>query len=251
MKIKSKRKQESSSRVPRIWLLFPQLAQTIKAKHLAVGLVGHGHDFDHALRVGQMAVRVTWNQSRRVAVLAGIAGLCHNADRITEKHKGLSTTSNATDASVADVTALVNGWLDLVPGLSLTERGSIIDAVIHHGSKPNGSDNPLILVGLTDADRLVNLEADIIPRTAQHHHDIPVLDPVVFENDPKANYKEPGTVFWDLNNTRSWANKGGPWSIRLPESRRLARERAKFLDDYFRLIKKQRKDSGLIPYPEI
>lgn len=236
--------------IPKIWELYLALAKVVKQEHLRAGLVDQGHDFDHALRVGQMALRVAWPYDQDAAKLAGIAGLCHNADRIIERLEGLNQSLNVSEVPDHEVIGLVGGWLDRCVDLGEGDRGLVIRAVLHHGSKPNSPDDPLVLVALTDADRLVNLEADVIPRTAVFHYNLPFLDPVLFENDPEANYRMPKTVFWDLNNARNWVNSEGPWIIRLPEARKLAHERAQFLADYFDLIKRQRAEAGLIPYPK-
>ncbi|HYU64713.1 MAG TPA: hypothetical protein VEK36_00380, partial [Candidatus Paceibacterota bacterium] len=88
-----------------MWELFPELARTVRKAHEDVGLISGGHDFHHALRVGQMAILVAWEESQRMAKLAGAAGLCHNADRILERQRELKS-SNVSSIDEESVRAL-------------------------------------------------------------------------------------------------------------------------------------------------
>ena len=74
----------------RIWNRLPALTAIVRASHKEVGLVG-AHDFVHAARVGEIAWQIaasTW-EPEGLALLAGAAGLCHNADRILQKKLGI------------------------------------------------------------------------------------------------------------------------------------------------------------------
>lgn len=238
----------------KIWEVYPGLAGAVKQAHDEVGLNNGGHDFDHALRVAQMALTVAWPENQHLALFAGMAGLCHNADRILERKLHLKS-GNISTVSDEDVIALTRGWLRSVIGFGewewRSEFTSVIEAVINHGSKPNSPDDHLVTIALTDADRLINMEPDVIIRYGQHHLDIPALDPVYIEATPGANYRDPKTVAWDIANCITWAAETGPYILRLPKARELGQERAAYLRMFLDTLKRQRANLGLIPYPEI
>lgn len=236
--------------LPKIWEVYPDLARAVKKAHDEAGLRNGGHDMDHALRVGQTALQLAWDLDQGQALLAGVAGLCHNADRILERLQGLKS-QNVSKVSDGDVVALADSWLVNHTSLDEKSRGSVIQAVVHHGSKPNTADDSLVMIALADADRLINMEPDVIIRSAQHHYDIPALDPVFIEATPGANYRDPKTVLWDIANCMSWAAKTGPYILRLPLARKLGEERAEFLKMFIATLKRQRAELGLMPYPEI
>ncbi len=221
----------------------------MRKAHEDVGLISGGHDFHHALRVGQMAILVAWEESQRMAKLAGAAGLCHNADRILERQRELKC-SNVSSIDEESVRALTRIWLRFL-GFTNEERDLVTQAVVHHGTKPNALTDSLVLMALADADRLVNMEPDVIIRSGQHHHDIPALDPVYFEAVPGANYRDPKTVLWDIANCITWALNEGPYILRLPKARELGKERAAYLQNFIDTIKRQHSDLGLVPYPSI
>jgi len=59
--------------MPRIWEIFPEVAERIREKHEEVGLFGH-HDWPHAKRVGGVAYMVAYAEwhSYRIARCAGL-----------------------------------------------------------------------------------------------------------------------------------------------------------------------------------
>jgi hypothetical protein len=238
--------------VPKIWELYPDLAKTVKKAHEDVGLNGGGHDFDHALRVAQMALLLAWETGFQPYAFkaAGVAGLLHNNDRILERKLQLKS-HNVSDVDDEAVRSMTEEMLLENTDLREYQRRLIIEAVINHGSKPNQPNDHLITVALTDADRLINMEPDVIIRSGQHHADIPALDPVYMEATPGANYRDPKTVLWDIANCISWANECGPYVLRLPKARELGRQRADYLIGFIETLKRQRYDLGLFPYPEI
>ena len=233
----------------KIWELYPDLAKAVKEAHDEVGLNNGGHDFDHALRVAQMALTVAFEKDSELAKLAGIAGLLHNNDRILERELQLKSenVSRVPDEEVVQMTFEMLNPL----GLSFAKASLIVQAVVHHGSKPNADDDHLVTIALADADRLINMEPDVIIRIAQYHPNIPALDPVCIEATPGANYRDPKTVAWDIANCISWAAEAGPYILRLPLSRKLGRERAEYLRTFLDTLKRQRVELGLMPYPEI
>ncbi|OGN07917.1 MAG: hypothetical protein A3C61_03325 [Candidatus Yanofskybacteria bacterium RIFCSPHIGHO2_02_FULL_39_10] len=236
--------------LPKIWELYPDLARAVKRAHGEVGLNNGGHDFDHALRVAQMAIVVAYEHDKQMVVFAGVAGLLHNNDRILERMLKLRS-ENVSSIPDIEVVALTARFLSENTGITVVESKPIIDAVINHGSKPNALGDHIITIALADADRLINMEPDVIIRAGQHHADIPALDPVYIEETPGANYRDPKTVIWDVANCITWASDAGPYILRLPLSRKLGQERAAYLREFVDTLRRQRKDLGLVPYPEI
>lgn len=234
----------------KIWEAYPGLASAVSHKHKQVGLINGGHDFDHALRVAQMAYVVAVDQSPKMALLAGVAGLLHNTDRILERALQIKSEniSRVSDADVIHMALqMLNEWTDIAG----EEEHWVIDAVVNHGSKPNLLDDHLVTIALADADRLINMEPDIIIRGGQYHPDIPVLDSVYIEATPGANYRDPKTVVCAIANCITWAAETGPYILRLPKARELGQERAGYLRTFIDTIKRQLADLGLVPYPEI
>lgn len=244
----------------KIWEVFPRLTERIYADHAEAGMLGGHHDPDHAIRVGQMAMEIAKNKN--IGILAGVAGLVHNADRILQHKLKLGSRR---DAPKEDVAGLVRGQLEpeqrdlFWPLLEcrFILRGDasfmgaveiVIDAVLKHDGK-NNDDDSQVLVTLMDADRLVNAEPDLVIRSAQLYHDLPPIDPVHFEKDPTANYRDPKSVLRDIMETLEWLTPGTPFYVRLPKARELAATRRKFFDYFILSIKAERAATGFHPYP--
>jgi hypothetical protein len=130
------------------------------------------------------------------------------------------------------------------------EDEQVIQAVLSHG-KPNKDDDSDLDKALRDADRLANMDADVIIRAGQHQPEILAVDYVNFENNPDEHYGNILSVYWDVHNCTTWMSREGPYIIRLPKARELGRSRAKFLMLFLDTIKAQRKEIGLVPYPEV
>src|SRR3989344_1023441 len=234
----------------KIWEVYPGLASAVNYEHQKVGLTNGGHDMDHALRVAQMAYVVTMDENPEMALLAGVAGLLHNNDRILERSLKIDFSKNVSEAPVEVVIEMTSRMLDEWTGISgVDQKKWIIDAVVNHGSKPNHPDDHLVTIALADADRLINMEPDVIIRIGQHHPDIPALDPIYIEATPGANYCDPKTVMWDIANCITWAAETGSYILRLPKARELGQERAAYLRTFIDTLKRQRAELGLVLYP--
>lgn len=205
--------------------LFPGLAKRVREAHEERGLIS-SHGVDHDLRAANYALMIA--PDARTARLAAAAGLCHSADHMVEKL----------------VRELLQG------DLTEDERDEVVLAVLRHESVNSESDTP-VEVTLKDADRLANLDADVIARSGQFHPDLLVVDPIHLENDPEATYHDPRSLLWDVANCVSWTEETGPYVLRLPKARALGASRAAFLRFYISTIHAQREEAGLIPYPEL
>ncbi|MBI4085866.1 MAG: hypothetical protein HY433_01315 [Candidatus Liptonbacteria bacterium] len=241
----------------RIWEMFPDLFAAVHKSHEEVGLVGH-HDWVHAARVGQIAYQIGLNETdKQTAELAGVAGLCHNADKVIQKKLGVGRREVPTD----ETSRLVKSWLmtetrpsayghvpEPVFGYYGPEVDAIVAAVLGHDGKNSSNDSP-VLIALMDADRIVNLDGDLFARSGQHYADLPVVDYKHFLDDPEATYQAPRTVFRDIAYSLDWVDSESGVCIRTQLGKLLAAKRAAI----FRLVtdglRDQLEEEGIIPYP--
>lgn len=224
--------------------------------HQRVGLVASGHDADHDFEVGQLALMVAWPVDQRAAVLAGVGGLLHSADRILgvslKPQEG--NESKATEDTVRSfVLERLSGHTDII-GVS---QNRVVNAVVDHGSKPNKADDDIVTIAVADGDRLANMGASLPIRSGQHNSNVPLLNPLTIEHDssdrrPHEKYNNPDSVLWDIKNCIEWArNLDGPYALRLARSLEIGRIRAVRLERYIQDIKEDRLFVGLYPYPDI
>lgn len=212
--------------------LHPGLAKCVKEahdKHKAPG-----HIFDHDLRAGNYALIIAPDE--RTAILGAAAGLCHSVDRLLRKNLG-----------DIEVRITLDQWLSN-SDLDWRDKEEVIFVVVNHEGPNKPSDTP-VQITLNDADRLANLDADVIIRSGQFHPDIFPVEPYHLENDPQATYHNPRSVLWDIKNSITWTYEEGPYILRLPKARELGKKRAAFLELYIETIREQRKEAGLIPFP--
>ncbi len=239
----------------RIWEELPALFAAVRKSHEEVGLVGH-HDFVHAARVGEIAWQIAFKEwgFERLALLSGAAGLCHNADRVLQKKFGVGRR----EVPKKKVEKLVLDWLltesEFRPptptrkeGAELRQR-TVIDAVLGHDGR-NSPDDPQVLIALMDADRIVNLDIDLFPRSGQHYHDLPVVDYKHFLDDPEATYRSPKSVLKDISYSLDWADQNTPVCVRTKLGKKLAGERATTFRIFFRMLNQQLEQEGISPYP--
>ena len=241
--------------VPKIWELYPALARSVKDMHQQAGLIASGHDADHDFEVGQLALMVAWPENQQDAVLAGVGGLLHSADRILEVTLGLekATVSEVpTELVRSSVISLIASCTDVSDQKSVDR---IVNAVVHHGSRPNQPDDDLVMIAIADGDRLANMGATLPIRSGQHNHGVRLLNPLTIDVDPsdrspREKYNRPDSVLWDIQNCINWArNSDGPYALRLERSLEIGRIRAERLERYIQDIMNDRIFIGLYPYP--
>jgi len=242
--------------IPRVWEIYPELALEVKDMHQQVGLTASGHDVDHDLEVGQLALMVAWPHVQKAAVLAGVGGLLHSIDRILEvsmKTERETVSVVAEESISASVRSLLVQYSDVTDQDSIDR---IVRAVVHHGSKPNEPGDDLVMIAVADADRLANMSATLPIRSGQHNHDVRLLNPLTIEVDlsdrsPREKYNQPDSVLWDIQNCIDWyRNPAGPYALRLVKSLELGKIRAERLERYIEEITEDRILIGLYPYPD-
>lgn len=235
----------------KIWEVYPKLAEVVLRDHRALGAGATGHNFDHTLQVGQVALVIA--EDEYVGELAGAAGLCHNADRLLQKQAGVGKKGDSEAHVTAKVVsrdetiALVTGWLDETDEFVGIERERIVQAVLGH-SGPNLEDGDDILVALQDADRIVCSMADAIMDTARFWSQLPIIDPKRLVYDPSAHsYRDPKSVLKNLQCRYDWIDPASKVCVRLPKARKLMERRVAFFRNYIREVEEQRAEVGLWP----
>jgi hypothetical protein len=224
----------------RIWEIYPELVIAVKTSHETHGLKGH-HDVYHAARVGDAAYRITletWKDASK-AHLAGIAGLCHNADRML----GLDVMNPPED----DITRVIHTWLNTTD-LDHAARAVVTEAVLKHDKKNDPEDSD-ILIALKDADRIINLDLDVIIRAGQHNHDIPAIDYTHFVSSTTASYIHPGSVARMFAFLLEWVDPKSDVCIRTEIGLTMARQRAEGIQNYLDMLKSQLQSEGIFPAP--
>lgn len=227
----------------RIWEQFPVVAARVREQHERVGLVSH-HDCVHAYRVADVAHHVAsieWGDER-TAHLAGLAGLCHNADRLIQVTMRFGHKP-APRQKISDFTEeLLKGSVDKVAIMQVTE------AVLMHDQK-NSADDPHVLIALKDADRVVNLDMDVIMRAAQHHSELRTVDYLHFVSDPSATYHDPKSVLRDIAFCLDWVDNKSDVCVRTTRGMAMAMKRAAPLKAFFQTLEEQLTEEGAYPFP--
>ena len=226
----------------RVVRLFPALCAAVCKTHRQYGMEGGSHSSSHALRVGQMALRLL---DGRQAVLAAIAGIVHNADRVVQaKHEDDKCWANVDKR---ETVRLVKRWLRHVPALTTDEIDLIVDAVLKHGG-PNDASDTLVLTALRDADRIVNVQLDVVLRSAKQP--IPILDLAHLDRDPTATYRDPKSVIYDLSYmSRLWdpnhPDRDDQYCLRLPRAMTIAKAHFRRLREFVRIIIALNRGDGI------
>ncbi len=234
----------------RILEIFAALVKAVKLSHgRLLSPMLYCHDFDHVLRVALMAYLIA--EDEESGRLAFAAGLCHNADRFLQKLAGSGRNGKVDDFAVI---VMVNEWLNAEPlgTFSESDRELIVDAVLNHSNR-NSPQDGLVLMTLQDADRIVNIELDVIIRKGQYFgDDLRVVDPVHLLDDPDATYQSPGSILWTIkDDIECFGAEEGVASLRLPKAREFAKPLFADARNYLNMVLRQRERAGLIPYPVI
>lgn len=228
----------------KIWEIYPALAAVVQRDHVAFGMVGTGHDFDHALQAAQYAILIA--DDPVVSRLAGAAGLCHNADRMIQHRLG-----GKKNIPEEQVIAMVRGWLEASKeGFSEDNSARIVNAVLHH-HEVNKADDDEILVALKDADRITCSTADNVMTSAQFWSELPAIDPRWLSHDPDAHsFRNPKSVLKNLECRYDWIDPTSNVCVRLTKAKAIMERRVAFIRRYIEEVEAQREEAGLWPdYP--
>jgi len=222
--------------------MFPDAFAEVFFSHRQFKLSG-GHDIYHAIRVAETAYRIAINEwnNEHVAQLAGLAGLCHNADRVAQKMLNFGRQP----VPEQEIKILITFWLGNEGGLSPGDLREVINAVLKHENQ-NSKQDSKVLIALRDADRVVNLDLDLVIRSGQHYHDVPAVDFEHFLDDPNATYSEPRSSLRDIAYALDWVDEKSPYCICTSFGRKLGEERAIALRGFIDTLRKQLEETGLL-----
>ncbi len=224
--------------------MYPEVAERVVVDHERANLSG-AHDFVHAFRVGETARKIgldEWGDTERISQLAGIAGLTHNADRVIQKELDVGR-ANIDQWRVQE---RIDEWIGTT--LRGTELQEVKTAVLGH-SEINGEHDGEVMTALKDADRVVNLDSDLFPRSGQHYADLPVIDYEHFLDDPYATYRNPKTVLRDINYSLDWIDPSSNVCIRTRLGREMGEARVKVFQTFFDALKTQLAEEGIdVPF---
>lgn len=226
-----------------LWEVYPRLVDLVREDHRKQGaLFGTGHGFDHAIVTAQYCPLIA---PPELADPSWMAAICHNPDRLFPEE------------SKEQIRARVEGYLqkgiwygqDSLPQVFYM----IVEAVMEHPNWPSPEDNPVTII-LKDADKLGNLDTQVLVRAGQFRPQIPMidlryLDPKV--RPPGTSFPNPGSIWWDMQGVLEWegnTKEGIPW-IRTPKARELAKPMFAEIRRYTEGLERPYRNLGLLPYP--
>ena len=221
----------------KIWEIYSQTAGLVKQAHLDAKLFGH-HDWVHVFRVGQLAMEIynhEWKNAG-LASYAGVAGLCHSADRVLQAKKESSEE--------ADIRRLLEQWITLTN----PQGEDIINAILRHSNVNDDADSRF-QIALMDADRCVNMSLDLVIRSGQHFPNLPPVDYVHWTKNPNATYRDPKSVLYDINCALDWIDPQSAVCCRTELGKKIASERALNLRSYIDLMHEQLREDNVFDFP--
>lgn len=237
----------------RIWEIFPALTKAVTRTHEEERLYSH-HNIIHALGTGDLAYQIGCDEfGEKIGLIAGAAGLCHNADRILEKQLSLGWKGDVSEKKVED---LVRSWLQKEPEIDEEFSKRVVVAVLGHDQK-NNLDAPPEAICLMDADRVDNSGPVIIIRTGQHKHELPPLDPTCWDIAPEARLGQEGdktrkTIYENLALMLRWDAEESEAPMRTRLGKKLVNDPEiglPFIREYLDRLRLAMKRRGLDPWP--
>lgn len=234
----------------RIWEIYPEMTKAVAKTHEEAGLFSH-HNITHASTVGDIAYEIGYSESKEeVGLIAGAAGLCHNADRILQE---LVKLARGGDVSEEEIIKIILSWTGMEPGIDDEFSKRVVAAVLRHSQKNSVDDSPE-LIYLMDGDRVDNCNLIVIMRAAQHGHDLPPIDLVHWGDSPTATFKNPESVIRDLKFALEWTDeKGHPEvSVRTRQGKELINDPetgAPAIREYLKRLELFMERRGLKPWP--
>lgn len=207
-----------------LWDAFPKLTEIVLRDHQEKR-IKPGHGFFHTLMVAQYGPIIA--DEKRIGVLAWIAGMCHNTDRIFPQN------------CVEDrVRYYLESETDTI--INTAEEGDIIEAVIHHSELNSPDDNPVTIV-LKDADRLGNAGVICPIRAGQGLYNKPLFNPKPTDG---AIFGDEKTALDSMKITLEWEEM-----LRSPKAKKLGQKYFEELRRLIRSIEARIKETGINNFP--
>jgi hypothetical protein len=168
----------------------------------------------------------------------------HLDDETNRKMAFAAGLMHSTDRKVpADVyVPTLHVFLALCPQFTATQKEVILEAVMRHDEYKDKEvrTRSLIQQALMDADKIINLQALVIIRSARFNRDIPAIEPQFIGkrkagaryNNPASTYRTPTSVLEDLRGCSEWAEPGWMhFDAAYEEAARLAKLIDTFIDE--------------------
>ncbi len=234
-------------------LPFPRLAELVRKRYEQnPDAKRHGSFEEHDLLVGSFASIIAPNP--RTGRLGIAAGYCHSIDHLVGGRLDNFDVENPanlrkTATTPEEVERYLRELLAASKELSEEDQEEVVQAVLHHEGNNEQIDllpHHLLAQTLVEADRLANMITTIPMRGARFSLHLPLVDPLHFENDPAANYRNPKSVLWDVANCASWGDRGGPYILRLPKARELGAKYAAHLRQIIAWIREDYMDTRIV-----
>ena len=218
--------------------LLPELYEVVRRAHKKARMQ-QGHGFDsHVNRVAAVAGKCAELQWRKMTVAAG---LCHSADRLLAKKMKLPSRR---EVPVEYVENLLWEWLKAT-NFTAGDKSIIVQAVLRHERPNNLADHP-VQIALQDGDRVVNAALDVIIRSGQFRHKLPVIDMELLLDDQRGKYNSRLTVVADLVDCLDWDSPGGPFGCRTKVGQRMIKGRVAELRRVLLKYIDQLKQEGVV-----
>lgn len=225
--------------------LVQDLLETHKA-FSSQGIGNRGHGVEHDLKVASYASRIAPDDYTKE--LSWIAALLHSTDRFIPQEE----VSNTVETKLVRFICLPARDLSLIH-----------EAVLEHHKPNDPADNPVTVI-LKDADRMANLDIDVILRAAQLHSTAPVyLIHTIGRPHPESTIGKPKSVLDNLYYLLEWVYGDEWWEqtesldnlcernswFRTGPAREHARMHGRKLLGYIREIEDSVQRSGLYNLP--
>lgn len=219
--------------------LLPELYETVRMAH-DYAKMEHGHGFEsHVNRVAAVAGKCAEPKWRKMAVAAG---LCHNVDRLLAVEFKLP---HRKEVPREEVSGTVRMWLDATTNFVAIDKDIIVQAVLDHERPNNLGDHP-VQIALQDGDRVVNAALDVIIRSGQFRHELPVIDMNLLLDDTRGKYNGRMTVIADLLDCLDWDAPGGKFGCRTKVGQRMIKPRVAELRRFLLKYIDQLKQEGVV-----
>ena len=231
---------------------FPHLAALVRKMYAEnPDAKRHGSFEEHDLLVGNFARIIAPNP--RIGRLGIAAGFCHSIDHLVGGRLDDFDVENPENLRRSptfpkEVENYLRQLLANASELSVGDQEEVAQAVMRHEGTNEQIDllpHHLLAQTLVEADRLANMTTTIIMRSARFSLHLALVDPRYFENDPKATYRNPKSILWDVANCASWGDRKGPYMLRLPKARELGAKYAAHLRQIIQWIREDYADAGL------
>jgi len=220
--------QEAGAVARACWLnrIYPRLVELVMNDHIQADALWGVHGLVHTVAVAQYAGIITKDTDARIRILAGVAAICHNTDRLfpDKEEEKLAQYLDETD-------------------LTSEERRIVILALENH-SKRNDPEDSSVCIILKDADRLGGIGPIGLIRAAQQGREFPLADLFLWDANPDAKFSNPSSLARNVKMLLEWDDEN--W-LRTPKAKEIAAKHFQFLRNFQKMAREQFEEIELFP----